>query len=74
MPRLKRIDKEGGIPIVVLTVRNGQEDRDLAQSLGAYAYITKPFVMDDLIEVIRSALHIERPPHLTLVNNGEKSA
>lgn len=52
MPRLKRIDREGKIPIIVLTVRNTPEDREKADALGASAYITKPFEMDDLLEAI----------------------
>lgn len=67
LPRLKRIDKEGNIPVIVLTVRNQQEDRDMAKQLGASAYITKPFVMSDLLEVILEKLHIPSPPYLKLV-------
>lgn len=68
LPRLKRLDKEGNIPIIVLTVRNSSEDRDMAEKLGASAYITKPFVMDALIEEIHRQLKIT-PPYLRLVEN-----
>src|SRR5882724_7595621 len=37
LPRLKRIDRTGNIPVIVLTVRNGREDREMAAKLGASA-------------------------------------
>jgi DNA-binding response OmpR family regulator len=58
LPRLKRLDKGNAIPIIILTVRNRPEDRELAKSLGACAYITKPFIMNDLIEAIHLQLNI----------------
>ncbi len=66
LPRLKRLDRGGNLPIIVLTVRNGQKDREMAKLLGASAYITKPFVMNDLLDYMRKLLHIEEP-HLQLV-------
>lgn len=64
LPRLKRIGKSGEIPIIVLTVRNSQEDRETAASMGASAYITKPFEMSALLEVIYDKLHITRPGYM----------
>lgn len=43
-------------PVIVLTVRNDLKVKDTALSLGASAYITKPFMMDDLLEVISEKL------------------
>ncbi len=57
LPRLKRLRKNNPIPVVVLTVRKEQESRDKAEKLGADAYITKPFVMDELIHIIDEQLH-----------------
>ncbi len=57
LPRLKRLQKNSGLPVIVLTVRKEQESRDMAEKLGADAYITKPFVMDDLISVIEDTLN-----------------
>lgn len=74
IPKLKRIDKHGNIPIVVLTVRNTREDRERASSLGACAYITKPFVMNELIEVIQGQLHIVPQPRLKLVEKEKSEA
>ena len=71
LPRLKRLDKEGGLPVIVLTVRNSREDRDMAAQLGASAYITKPFIMDELIRHIKALLKIDSPPYLKLITPGE---
>lgn len=68
MPRLKRLDKDRHVPIIVLTVRNQKEDRDMARTLGADAYITKPFIMSELIEEMRIQLRIDDKPNLQLVN------
>ena len=71
LPRLRRLDKERRIPVIVLTVRNQKEDRDLARMLGASAYITKPFIMSELIEEMRVQLRMDGPPHLRLVSAEE---
>src|SRR5688572_20591046 len=49
LPRIKRLGKGHNIPVVVLTVRNEPEDRETALKLGADAYVTKPFIMSDLM-------------------------
>lgn len=64
MPQLNSLNKTPPIPVIVLTVRNSQEDRDKAASLGAGAFVTKPFEMNTLLEVICSQLHIDRPLNL----------
>ncbi|MDE3060341.1 MAG: response regulator [Pseudomonadota bacterium] len=56
LPRLKRLYKDRNLPVIVLTVRKEQESLEAASKLGANAYVTKPFIMDDLIEVIRRCL------------------
>lgn len=72
LPRLKRMSKDKDLPVVVLTVRKEQESRSKAQMLGADAYVTKPFVVDDLVEVIQDVLGLKRsmPPQ---GNNGDIS-
>lgn len=53
---LKRIDKRHNLPVVVLTVRNDPRTKEKAAQLGADAFVTKPFVMSDLIAVMDSLL------------------
>lgn len=38
--------------IIILTVRKEQRVREKAFELGANAYLTKPFIMEDLLEII----------------------
>ncbi len=74
LPRLRRIDKERHVPIIVLTVRNQKEDRDMARMLGASAYLTKPFIMSELIEEMRVQLQLDVVPHLRLVSAEDEEA
>lgn len=60
LPKIKRIRKSQETPVIVLTVRREQECRDRAKDLGADAYVTKPFIMDDLINIIHNVLQNDR--------------
>ena len=50
------------IPIVMLTARAQERDRDLGQKTGADAYITKPFDAAHMLDTIRRLLAGENPP------------
>ena len=41
------------LPVIVLTAKTQQRDREMAQSIGASAYLTKPFANRDLVEQVR---------------------
>lgn len=41
------------LPVIVLTAKTQQRDRELAESIGAAAYLTKPFSNRDLVEQVR---------------------
>ena len=43
--------------VVILSVRKEQQTKDRAFSMGADAYLTKPFLMEDLLEIIDEQLH-----------------
>lgn len=45
-----------GIPIIVISTKGREEDRDLGLSLGANGYITKPFKGNELTEAIKKFL------------------
>lgn len=66
LPRLKRMDKPTPV-VIVLTVRSDPKYRKQAMELGADAYMTKPFHMEDLIEVIYDRLGLGDGNHLSLV-------
>ena len=49
---LKFDEKYRGIPIVMLTARSQETDKETGISVGADAYITKPFKSEELLETI----------------------
>lgn len=60
LPRIKRLkQKHTNLPVIVLTVRKENESREKASNYGADAYVTKPFIMDDLLSVISDLLKLE---------------
>lgn len=60
LPQIKRGfgDKPGNsVPcVIMLTVRKENEIIDEAKKLGADAYVTKPFLVDELMEAIEAAI------------------
>jgi len=71
MPDLSGLDllenvkqQDLSIPVVLITAYASPEDAVLAMKNGAYDYITKPFKVDDILSVIKSALgsRQEKPP------------
>jgi two-component system OmpR family response regulator len=70
LPRIKHLAREKHVPVIILTVHKEQEARDQATRLGASGYLTKPFIMDDLLEMIHHELDPHQYPgnHLRLVN------
>ena len=60
MCRLLKFDeKYKDIPVIMLTSRIRQEDRDIANDVGASAYITKPFKGQELMGKIKDLLASE---------------
>lgn len=41
------------LPVLMLTAKGQSKDRDLALSLGANAYLTKPFSNSEMVETLR---------------------
>ncbi len=44
------------LPIIMVTSRSGNKHRQIAQALGASAYLTKPFLEQDLIKTLKTSL------------------
>jgi two-component system, chemotaxis family, sensor histidine kinase and response regulator PixL len=44
------------LPVVMLTSRSGQKHREIAKLLGATAYLTKPYLEQDLLNTVKSVL------------------
>lgn len=53
---LKSDDRYQDIPIIVLTAKAGEEDRQRALDLGANAYMTKPFRPQELWDILKKYL------------------
>jgi len=54
--RLRRTPGTAEVPIVMLSARAEDEDRERSYALGVVAYVTKPFEPAELVEVVRRAL------------------
>ncbi|MEG3164678.1 response regulator [Sphingomonas sp. PB2P19] len=64
LARLRAAPATAIVPIIMLTARRSQDDIDAARRGGATDYLTKPFVPDDLLARVESALAQSRPPAL----------
>jgi DNA-binding response OmpR family regulator len=61
--RLKRNPRTARIPVIVLTARTGERDRNLSLWAGADSFFTKPVEFDDLLgEVKRTITSTVKPP------------
>ena len=59
---IRRIRLESKAPIIVLTVRDAEQDKVAALDLGADDYVTKPFGVEELLARVRVALrHASEP-------------
>ncbi|MDZ7991405.1 MAG: response regulator [Nostoc sp. EfeVER01] len=59
------------IPVVILTSRSAEKHRQLAQELGAKAYLTKPFLEHEFISKIKELINnnTDNLDHLLIVKN-----
>lgn len=53
---LRRIRAFSDVPVIVLTVRDGQAQKVAALDAGADDYVTKPFGMEEVLARVRAAL------------------
>lgn len=53
-----RADKAtAGLPVLVLTAKGQQQDRRIAEELGADAFITKPYSNAEVVSTVRTLLN-----------------
>lgn len=62
---LKFDEKYKHIPIIMLTAKTQETDKLMGKETGADEYVSKPFVLDDLVKMIRNCLQ-ERAPDTTI--------
>jgi CheY-like chemotaxis protein len=53
---IKKSSDTQGIPVIMLTARNNQRDRQRSFELGAIDYITKPIDIDDVVARVTEAM------------------
>lgn len=51
-----RREHSGHPPVIVCSARRGHQDQAIALALGATAYLTKPFGVEDLLTRVRAVL------------------
>ncbi len=56
--RLEQSSKN--LPILILTAKGQEKDKELAKELGANAFITKPYANVDVIEAVRMLMGINK--------------
>ncbi len=69
---IRRIREWSQVPIIVLSVRNREDDKVAALDAGADDYLTKPFGVGELLARIRAALRrsIQQTPEPLFSSNG----
>lgn len=53
---LKFDERYRSLPVIILSARSGTQDRELAMTMGADAYVTKPYDMRLLVTRIREMI------------------
>jgi two-component system KDP operon response regulator KdpE len=68
----RRLREWTRIPILILSVRGGEEDKIAALDAGADDYLTKPFGVGELLARIRAAMrHVASPTTAPIFTTGE---
>lgn len=70
----RRVRKFSNVPIIILTARDGVEDKVKGLDLGANDYMTKPFAMEELLARLRVAFRKEEeevPDQSMVIHVGE---
>lgn len=65
--------RDGPVPVLFLTARDGQADKITGLSLGADDYVTKPFDLEELIARIRAILRRTAGHHVDVLRVGPLS-
>ncbi|NMB83336.1 MAG: response regulator transcription factor [Ignavibacteria bacterium] len=69
---LKEIRTWSNVPVIILSVRNSEDDIVRALDLGADDYVTKPFNTSELIARIRANIRrTQQPNNQSVIVNGE---
>jgi two-component system KDP operon response regulator KdpE len=68
---LKRLREWSRVPVIILSVRDREDDKVAALDAGADDYVTKPFNSGELLARVRAALRHARPaPEVAVFQSG----
>ena len=60
LERIRASDTMRDVPVLILTAKGQQQDKRLAEELGADAFVTKPYANAEVVEAVRQLLDKER--------------
>jgi two-component system chemotaxis response regulator CheY len=55
---VKNNNKYKNIPVVIVSTERSEADKEKGMALGAFAYLTKPFDIEKLQDIVRKALDL----------------
>ncbi len=55
---VKNNDQYKSIPVVIVSTESSEDDKEKGMALGAAAYLTKPFKLEELQGIVRKALSL----------------
>lgn len=55
---VKNNDQYKSIPVVIVSTESSKDDKEKGMALGAVAYLTKPFKLEELQGIVRKALSL----------------
>ena len=55
----RKIREVSTVPVIMLSAREGENDRELCAACGANDYLTKPFVLKELLNMVKTMLKQE---------------
>jgi CheY-like chemotaxis protein len=58
---LKKDPSTASIPVIILTAKGGQDDKEMSKSVGASFFLNKPFRPPDLLNAVEFVLGLSAP-------------
>jgi two-component system chemotaxis response regulator CheY len=55
---VKNNNRYKDIPVVIVSTESSEEDKKKGMTLGAFAYLTKPFRVEELQDIVKKALSL----------------